>query len=145
VLLDVASQITVYRPVPIVTVLLHYVTVFCKSQFSVADKNTAYLSANVISCLAIYCFVQVEQSAAASQLIPSAVQNFERYHLGVQGQVSCTCSTTGNCCCRYDIVMIFMALQCVLNIYLCYAFFPSNGFILCPENGKNMFFRNVDS
>lgn len=42
----------------------------------------------------------------------------------------------GNCCCRYNIVIIFKALQCILNIHLCHAFFPSSGFILCTEIGK---------
>jgi hypothetical protein len=57
--LDVASRTTVYQPVLTVTVLLRYVTVFCKSQFSAADINTAQLWTNVTSCTARYCLVQV--------------------------------------------------------------------------------------
>jgi hypothetical protein len=76
-----------------------------------------------LPCNVLYCTVQVSQGAAASQLIPSAVRISERTCLWIQGQVSCSCSTTGNPCSWYDVVMMVTAVQCNLNIYQYFALF----------------------
>ena len=119
------SRTEVSQPVPSVTVFLDNSNACWKCQLSAPNTNTVWLWATVFSCLAMYCLAQVSPCAAANQLISSAVRNSEGRCLRIR--VICSRSRNANSCSWYDVVMMVKDLQCILNICLCYSFFPRVG------------------